>query len=906
MGTRRRQAAGVLRGAMALAAFALWSRVAPVDARAGASGTVLYRGTFAGGRAEGWELEPGWEVKQYQRGRWALHGRGHKWARYGGGTWSDYDLSLYVSLVQGQLHINYRLGEGGRYFIGLREGWIGLQKTSPPGRHFPLRSRKAPVKRNRWHHVRIAGRGNQLSIYLDGALQIGFQDPRPLLRGGIALETLEGSEVYVTGIVVSGQARPAQRAVWVRTGGPMGGLGYDVRIHPMERNLLYVSDAWAGVYISTDGGRAWRAANQGIITRIGPSGDRIPIFCLTIDPHNPSVLWAGTTDKRGIYKSINGGRNWMKMDAGVVEKSGITFRGFTVDPVDANVVYAAGEISSYAWAGKPRSGREFDLAKGVIYKTTNGGQRWTAVWRGDSLARYVWIHPRKRNLLYVSTGIFDREAANSEPRRNLPGGLGVLKSIDGGRTWRVLGRQNGLKNLYIGSLFMHPRDPNTLLAGAGNNAYPEGSGAFLSTDGGETWKQTLAGDEITAVEFALSEPRIAYAGSVKAVYRSDDGGLSWRTMTQGGIWGPPGVRAGFPIDFQVDPRNPNRLFANNYGGGNFLSEDGGRSWRMASQGYTGAGTRAIAVDPTNGRRVFAAGRSGVFMSPNGGAEWVGLNHPPVCTTEWYAIAVHPSNPQHLLAANNCQRAIVRSDDGGRSWHHVSGKLAARTGWRAIAFAPSAPHVVYAGTSAFLSAGTFHDPMAAAGIYASKDGGGHWQPANDPTSAKANVAALAVHPREPHVVYAATTTQGVLKSENGGRAWRPLTRGLRVRDARALAIDSTHPQRVYVGMENAGLYMSEDGGERWVHRSAGMDAEAAIHGIVIHPRNPRLLFAGDFHGGVYRSADGGERWVKINQGLRTRAVQALALSTDGRTLYAATEGEGVFRLDLKLPRRVAEP
>jgi photosystem II stability/assembly factor-like uncharacterized protein len=178
-------------------------------------------------------------------------------------------------------------------------------------------------------------------------------------------------------------------------------------------------------------------------------------------------------------------------------------------------------------------------------------------------------------------------------------GVGILKSTDGGKTWKVFNGNNGLMNLYVGSLFQNPADPNVLLAGTGV-AGPAGQtatmGAYLSTDGGEHWAQVLkSSTPISAVEFAQSNPNIAYAGGPEAVYRSNDMGKTWVKQTQGNFWGAPGTRAGFPIDFQVDPRNQDRIFANNYGGGNFLSVDGGKTWSVASNGYTGAFLHDIVV-----------------------------------------------------------------------------------------------------------------------------------------------------------------------------------------------------------------------------------------------------------------------------------------------------------------------
>ncbi len=223
---------------------------------------------------------------------------------------------------------------------------------------------------------------------------------------------------------------------WVRTGGPLGGLGYDVRMRPDGPDNMLVTDAYAGVFRSADGGVTWQPSNTGITIRTGTSGDAIPVFCLTIDPHDNDIVWAGTQYLRGIFRSADGGKTWTQRNNGVVEPDGITFRGFTVDPRSSDIVYAAAELSSWQWnSGTPKPGREFDLTKGVVYKTTDGGATWTAVWRGDNLARYIWIDPDHPDTVYVSTGIFDREAANSNPNdaaKATPGGEGIVKSTERG------------------------------------------------------------------------------------------------------------------------------------------------------------------------------------------------------------------------------------------------------------------------------------------------------------------------------------------------------------------------------------------------------------------------------------------------------------------------------------------
>ncbi len=681
---------------------------------------------------------------------------------------------------------------------------------------------------------------------------------------------------------------------WVRTGGPIGGMGYDIRVDPADTGRMYVTDALSGVFSSSDGGRTWSPSSSGITARTGETGDLIPVFCLTIDQNQPNRIWAGTQAVRGVYRSDDRGAHWTEKVQGIAEGEGITFRGFTVDPRNSNTVYAAAEISSFVWAGAPRTGREFDLVKGVVYKTTDGGDHWQAVWRGDNLARYTWLDPRNPDVVYVSTGIFDREAANSDSQAGRPGGVGVIKSSDGGRTWRQIVR--GLGSLYVGSLFMNPVRPDTILAGAGNNAYPSGGGVYLTTDGGASWRQTLRGDVITAVEFALSRPSVAYAGSESAIYRSSTGGVTWQRVTTGASWGPPGVRAGFPIDFQVDPQNPDRLFANNYGGGNFFSADGGRTWTNASSGYTGAQVRALAGDSRQPGRVYAAGRSGVFHSVDGGADWAGLCRAPANEGGFNALAIDPVGGSHFLAGDNSGGNLFASYDGGLSWRVVA-RVPWGLGWRSVAFAPSDSRFAYAGVGGFVTAGAFDNRIPGGGVFSSTDGGQTWRRPAGPHS-DAHVAALAVDPVQPTRVFAATIDSGLLKSTDGGHEWVRLGTGLPdTLPAQSVAVDPADERVVLVGFEGGGVYRSEDGGASWKPSSVGLVPEASASAIVFSAADHSVVYVADRRSGVYRSTDAGRTWSPLNEALSCRSVYALDLTADGSHLYAATDGGGVYRLDL---------
>jgi photosystem II stability/assembly factor-like uncharacterized protein len=720
---------------------------------------------------------------------------------------------------------------------------------------------------------------------------------------------------------------------WVRTGGPPGGLGYDIRYSPEDHDTWYVTDNFAGVHVSTDNGITWQPSNDGIPGQLGPTGDWIPVFCLTIDPHDAQTIWAGTDFTGHIYKSTDGGSTWAQKDNGVTidYAGGLTFRGFTVDPQTSDTVYAMGETHDPLTGGAIWGSG----TGGVIFKTSDGGENWTKLWDGgipSSLARYMWIDPRDSDVMYVSTGIFDRGAVGEgDPATDPLGGLGVLKSTDGGQNWDIQDEDNGLRMLYIGSLYMDPTDPDTLLAAAGHTMegrseyldYLVGqgidppSGIYRTTDGGAHWTQVFTppagrvAEAFSSVEYCPNHSNVAYAGSDTAVYRSEDYGATWTMVTGGtGGWGPPGVRAGFPIDMQCDPRDPNRVFANNYGGGNFLSEDGGATWRNASDGYTGAQTRVVAVSRSSAAVVLAAARSGLWRSTNAGGRWIGRRYPTenseYISTSYDSVAIDPTNTNHVLAGL-LGAAIVESVDGGASWYlrwhlsEIADELVEGVDQTVavIAFAPSNPSVVYAALDLDYCAFGHEEPAcqeAGAGALVSHDGGWSWERAVDANIENLGVIDLVIDPVDEDVVYAATG-DGLFKTTNGGDQWTALS-GLDTSGSiRAVAVHPTDSQKVLAGIEGLGIYASSNGGTTWQPAYAGLEPNGSLHDILFDPADGSVAYCSDRNSGVYRSTDGGDTWQKINSGLHMRSAMGLDISADGKHMYAATDGEGVFRLDV---------
>lgn len=693
---------------------------------------------------------------------------------------------------------------------------------------------------------------------------------------------------------------------WEDLGGPIGGLGYDVRIHPTNKNIMYVSDNYAGVGYSTNAGAKWQRINSGIDIKTGESRDSVPIFSLTIDHNDPSIIWVGTDADMGdygVYKSTNGGQTWTKKINGITlgTATGLTFRGFTMQTGNSNVVYAQAETKTGI------SGQMFERVGGRVYKTTDGGDNWTKIWEGDSLARYLIIDPQDSNTLYVSTGIFDREAANSNCAAGTNGGVGVLKSTDGGATWSQI--NNGLTDLYVGSLRMHPTNNQILFAATGNDSCSGSaindftlSGLFKTTNAGASWTRVIANDEMTTVRVSDLNPNIVYAGSYFAFYRSTDGGETFTKYDKGSatVWGPTGIIGGFPIDMTIDPDDANTIYVNSYGGGVFKSTDGGQTWRTWSDGFTGSLINDVHVPDYSSSNVLLGGRSGPFASSDYGSSWTGLMNFPANENEWWAISSHPTNSSIILLANRGQSVVfVRSTDGGGSFSAVN---IASGGDNIIVgdfeFAAANPNIVYAGLSYWDFNASHYTTLNPSGtvLYKSTDAGANWTALTSGITST-SVAELITKPTDANTVYAGTS-KGVYKSTDGGATWARFD-SLGAKIIRSMAIDFSGTQPyILAGEADGGVWISSNDGTTWSGpNNTGLNnAMPFVSALAMDPENTNNIYLGDSYSGVYKSTDKGLTWAPFPNssmtGLVNRCVKDIDISKD--VIYVTTKGGGIFR------------
>ncbi len=317
---------------------------------------------------------------------------------------------------------------------------------------------------------------------------------------------------------------------------------------------------------------------------------------------------------------------------------------------------------------------------GGVWKTTDGGTSWAPVsdshFKTSSVGA-IAVAESDPNVIYVGMG----EAC---VRGNASNGDGVYKSVDGGKTWRNVGLQ---QTYHIGAVKIHPKNADIVYVAALGHLWGANQerGVYRSTDGGATWKQVLTrGPDAGAVDVALdpTNPRVIFAafwqvrrnpwhfdsgGPGSGLWKSTDGGDTWTDISHS-----PGLPHGVlgRIGVTVSAVNPERVWAlvEAAEGGVFRSDNGGRNWtKVNSQNILRQ--RAwyyshIFADPRNADTVYAL-NTGMYRSIDGGRTFAAIRTPH---GDDHALWIAPDNPQRMIEGNDGGANIT--SDGGRTWSSI--------------------------------------------------------------------------------------------------------------------------------------------------------------------------------------------------------------------------------------------
>ena len=594
---------------------------------------------------------------------------------------------------------------------------------------------------------------------------------------------------------------------------------------------------------------------------IGPGGMSGRITAIDVVHQQPDRMFVGTASG-GVWKSTSGGIQW--------------------EPIfDAEVTASVGALAiqqsnpSVIWVGTGEGNPRNSLNGGFgIYKSIDGGKSWTSM--GLKETRHIHrviIDPTDPNTVYV--GAIGSPWGEHSQR-------GVYKTTDGGKTWKkILGA-----NLKTGvaDLVMDPHNPNKLFAALWEHKRDpwffksggEGSGLYMTHDGGQNWKKLTAEDGLPKGELgrigiavAPNKPEVVYAlieAKKNALYKSTDGGFQWKKVNdKAGI----GNRPFYYSDIYVDPQNENRLYSIfTYVN---VSEDGGKSFRQLMPAYGVSNGvhpdhHAWWIHPDNGQFMIDGNDGGLNITRDGGKSWRFIGNLPVA--QFYHINVdneYPYNVYGGMQDNGSWRgpAYVWRAQGIRNSY-----------WQEIAFGDGFDVVPDKDDNQMGYA------MSQQGYVSRYD----WKTGNNytvrPTPPDATTklrfnwnAAIGQDPFDNSTVYFGS--QFVHKSTDKGLTWSIISPDLTTND----------PEKLQQS-DSGGLTMDATGAEN----------HCTLLVIEPSPVEKGMLWTASDDGRVHYTRDGGESWVEVTQRLKglpkgswipqikasaTKAGEALLVANDYR-------------------------
>jgi photosystem II stability/assembly factor-like uncharacterized protein len=649
-----------------------------------------------------------------------------------------------------------------------------------------------------------------------------------------------------------------------------------------DPNLYYVAGADGGVWRTNDAGTTWT-----------PLTDHMPtsaIGALALDPRDENVLYAGTGEANyanhsryglGLYKSTDGGNTWTLLAADTF--AGRTFARIIVHPLNSQRLYAAigraGGFPALA-AAKGHPGRNGPVG---IFRSDDGGVTWTQLTNGlpDEVATDLAINPASPDILYAAIGnIFGSN------------GNGLYKTTDGGDSWTRLSGGVLSYPTYLGrmSVAVAPSQPDRLYVLITRPANTAGDGAsvraaYRSDNGGTTWSNVLVpsiqatyGWYLSVVTVHPSDPNIVFMGGVTLV-RSVDAGLNFATVT------PPHV------DMHAAEWDAAGRLVVGDDGGVHRSTDLGDSWTSHNQGlgliqfYAGLSTH-----PSDSHFILGG------MQDNGSAY-----RQPNSTT-WTQVfggdggwtQLDSANPLRYFVEYQGSGNLYRTEDGGATINFSGSGIG--TGDRNC-FLP--PYLIRPGDSTRMLYATHR-------LYRSTNGGASWSVlTGDLTGGgSAAIRCLAIAPSDPNVVYVVTNDGRLQRSGDGGNSFTLMATGIPgwPRITRELFIHPGDPNTIYHGVGYYGenqVRRSTDGGLTWETLDGDLP-DVPVNTVAVDVRPPRPVLYAGADDGVYRSIDGGTSWHRFAAGLPDAAVIDLRLEPERHRLIIGTQGRGAWSAPIGVP------
>jgi photosystem II stability/assembly factor-like uncharacterized protein len=673
------------------------------------------------------------------------------------------------------------------------------------------------------------------------------------------------------------------------------------------------------IYAATRSGGLWKTSNAGVTW--APVSDNVEVGAVgavAVAPSNHRVVWMGTGANdlarssysgKGVFKSTDAGATWQFM--GLPDSQHIA--RIVIHPTNPDIVYVAA------------MGRLFSRnEERGVFRTRDGGRNWEKVLYVDDGTGAVdlVLNRRSPNTLYAA--MYEKHRMPWQLVLGGPG-TGIYRSDDGGTKWTKLAGGLPTGNLGRIGLDIHQRNPNILYAVVENvNPRP--------AEMGPAFDACQAGSAAAAAAMAAGRGGAGRGGRGGAqrigneIYRTDDGGKTWRKVNADAV-DVAGGKAPYSFNqLRINPADPNHVIVTS--DTMYSTTDGGASWGCSNT--TGffrsvfGDFRTMWWDAEDAQRIMIGSDGGLNVSVDGGrtADY-SLN---MRVGEVYAIGVDMDDPYNVYAG-----------------------LQDHDSWKGPSNGPSGQITLEHWTTVGPGDGMYNqvDPTDSRWVYNTREMGNHGRfdqltgqrtviaPSRSPQHRYNWIAPIVLSPHNPQIVYAGAEL--LYRSLNRGDSWEEISPDLTTNDATKCGVGSGNvpycnitsisesPLRagiIWVGTDDGKVQVTLDHGKSWTDAtpalvSAGAVVDRAVSRVFASPHDANTAFVtrngfrhDDFRPFVYRTTDAGKTWSSVAGNLPDSPLNVVVQDRKSANLlvvgndvgaYASIDGGGRwFRIKANLP------
>ncbi len=555
-------------------------------------------------------------------------------------------------------------------------------------------------------------------------------------------------------------------------------------------SVMYAGSAYAGFWISKDGGDKWKATNFYDTTSIG--SDRF-----VVHPVQPNIVIAraGNSGNK-LYRSTDYGQTWTAVGS---------FEAYN-NPNIVKIVASEKNPGTFYLLGN-----NLVASDGVVYKSTDGGVTWTKTGFTSGGKAVTDLCVDINDTMYVT-------ATNEKPAMFLKFESGVTngalyRSADSGLTWTTVRTFDAAPRYVVSS-------SNTVAVATCNSDF--WAGIYISTNNVQSFvfKSGASSTMGTALAVTPDGNRIYYLQRTFFVTVSSNTGSTWSDFVAISTGALNGKRHIWSYTFLIDPINPNNMYLSDwYENAFYKSTDTAVTWRVSNMGLGGLVVYNGCKDP--GGNIYVLGRAGVFKSTDTGKTWKEIYNPSMAygrTLQFDAGVITAATTNYVYLAGAGK--MWNSTDGGTTWNEVlsNGYLPASK----IVYRPDNPAIAYAG---------FRDVNSIAAtsrkyLYKTTNFGATWTQLN---LEGMSVQSLAIDPQKPTILYAGLGEIANWKGQTHafGGLWKIVDDGISVSWSR-IGLENKAPYRIVVDTASViyaacvetsdrtmgPVYVSKDGGTKW--------------------------------------------------------------------------------------------